>query len=540
MPTWRARAIAALGAAVTALRGDVTSVNPLARRYGGGRSYGGVYTPGGLGQRGIDRETGTFWQIGNDDLGQDPVLLRWLYRFEPIARRIVVKPTRVAASKGARPSVEGAPPELVAQLVAAWKMYDVVEVAARARREARLHGGALICQQIDAFETSPATVGRYATPWAGEDVSRLRVVARPEATASTALGRDGKPLYWEIRPPGATRSFRMDASRVVQLDGLDVDDETRRYNRGWGDPVLNPVNRALRRYNTSLGEMVNAQADSSIRLMTMPGWNDMVRDGKSGGVQQMVRDQIWLMGVLKTMIVDREGDLKPVSIDLKGMIDIHAGLAADLCATADLPATELFGTPPAGLSSDDASGYRKWLDRVDAEERPVIAEALIKVTPWLGVQLGEGLEVSVVWPRLWQESPAEAAAARKTLAEMDAIYAGLIPHLARQLVQARYADDPAPVDLEQLAQEYDQGDTGIDPLELLQQLRLAYPSGVLNDPDFGPQLLASVGLDVPGDASREFLLELLGRVPVDGAPNGDAEPPALPAPSDPPPSGGEP
>lgn len=515
-----ARTLTALSAASTLLRGDPTappqSSAPLTPR------ADTWATEGGFGNPTYDTDiSSSFSLAGHRSYGQSEHAARDLVRFDAVAARFVRKPTAQAAAKGVEIHVDGQVDE---DLRGEMQRLDVLARVVKARQFARQYGGAAIV--LETYEGDDA----LKSPWTGSGpaqmVRALHVFTRWEVSAIGTKGlesetfritpRDGRMIRDRNRLPVVHRS------RIVFLDGEEVDDQTRYQLRGWGESVLTAAHPDMQRYGTSKQRLMAAQKDVTSKTYKIRGWHRMILSDKKQEAIDTLRGMARARSILRADVIDAEkDDVAYHSRDVKGLVEIHDALRYELAAALDMPMTELFGQAPAGLSSDDAAGYRRWLDRLDTFERPEMTPALEQIARWI---LGAGdYRVSVRWPALWQQSATESASARKTNAEADLLVSQLLPGSGRLIAQIRLSESDAgqadiSLDSETLQALVDaaaEGDTGLDPIQLLQQIRLIMPTGALFVDKLGDILRSRMNLPPMQEGERESWLALMGRKPSD-------------------------
>lgn len=467
----------------------------------------------GIGTARYDRTRTTTYGRGVD-LYRAPRVLRDLYCFNWLVRRVVDRPVETALSKGIGWSIPDADTDTLAIFTAEAQRLGVLSALRRARQDARLWGGALVL--VDYADAAPHT------PAPGSAAIRtLHVVSRRWVTRSTLTG-------WDTDPSAPYTVSRIDLpskwhpSRVVRIDGAHVDYETWRDNGGWGAPVLNDSFEDIRGLGISTSSLRAQLFDAIQKVYKIRGLHAAIQ----GGNRQFIKDWMYTMeaaaGALRAVALDAEAeDFQYKGRPFKDSVDLHNALLEQIAAAVDMPATVLLGRAPSGLSTDDASGYRLWLDRIDSQERPVLEVAALDLGARITAQATQarlrGAPVAIQWAPLWQESAKTQAETRKLNAETDAIYAAMLPQTAGPaIVSARFGGETygaqLKLDVQAIMDAVPDTDTGADPLEILQQLRLAYPSGILTDPVMGPLLLEMLGLPPLGDDSRDYLLMLLGRI----------------------------
>lgn len=72
--------------------------------------------------------------------------------------------------------------------------------------------------------------------------------------------------------------------------------------------------------------------------------------------------------ILGALVVDENDEFQRLQSPVSGLDQIYDRIAQSFCAAIEAPATKVFGTPPPGISTDDASGQRNWSAIVTAHQ----------------------------------------------------------------------------------------------------------------------------------------------------------------------------
>lgn len=463
----------------------------------------------GLGQLSFDRSLSTDW-AGGVNLTRFPQTLRSLHRFNPLARRIVEKPVKLALSKGLHWSFgEGA--EDAAQVLSKeMTRLAAYKHLARGRIWSRLYGGGLLVAHTDDLsapsEPLPETFGRVV---ALRDVDWQRVawVERGDEGAMT-----GEPVLYYITDRASGRATPIHHTRVFRFDGAEIDEESYVENGFVHDSVLTAPYRTMARVGAG-GDSLAAQLDNATKgVWKIKGLHEEILNGNSDFIADWIRTVEMTWSTFRGAALDAESEsFEWLSRPMKDSVEVYQALMLTLASAVDMPMTELFGQAPGGLSTDDQSGTRKWYAKIDAEER---AGALDPCLAWLTdllsrqrstPQLG-GAEIAWEWPSLWSMSALEVAQERKTVAEADAIYLDRGVLLSGEVARSRFggARYSPETQLDQEARDkaaLEAGTAELTPEQQLQQGRLALEA--LHTPATSQAVAAVLGWPAPTPAQIE-------------------------------------
>lgn len=107
-----------------------------------------------------------------------------------------------------------------------------------------------------------------------------------------------------------------------------------------------------------------------------------------------------------------------------GVEDLDSTARTTLSAAMQTPQTQLYGEPPAGLSTDGAAGRQFYDGNAEEFQEDVLGPALLDLydaCAECGMITVQGT-MSIYWPPLAPQTPEERSRQRKTNAEADAIY----------------------------------------------------------------------------------------------------------------------
>lgn len=288
-----------------------------------------------------------------------------------------------------------------------------------------LFGGCLLWVGTDDGH-DPSTPVTYPGP-----VRFLEVIDRRYANPEFTRVLD--PRCYEIYPIAQTEAWeqlgsrgiaRLHRSRVLRFGGVRTDVESRLTLNGWDWSVLQAEIETIKAFQEVFAAARYLIGDASQAVLKLKGLLAGLAGGKRDDL--ITRAQLLDMtrGIARSIILDADSNesFERHTQTFAGVADMLAMFARRLSAATQIPVTVLMGQAPAGLNATGDSDMRIFYDRVASKRRQKLEPHLLSVLRRIAGGLGYRGPLAVKWPSLWQESPAELAARRKTVAETDAIY----------------------------------------------------------------------------------------------------------------------
>lgn len=368
----------------------------------------------------------------------DRVTLEDLYRSDGMGRRVVDVPVDEAL----RGWIEGEQ-ELLNELKRLSAKNHVVE----ALKWARLFGGAVIVALIDDSLDFADPVNENGV----RRVLQLRVYDRHRVSWTNAdIDQDpmspyfGLPTHYTISPPQGT-SYRVHVSRMYRIDGLDLPDNARQRNNGWGDSALQSVYQALMNYGLTMNATVSIVRDFVQTVLGINGLSEMIAAGQDDLVAKRAQAIDMTRSVANTIFLDAEGETyQKQASSVTGLPDLWDRFALHVSACTGIPATKLMGRAPQGMDATGEGDERNWYDVVEAYRTDEV-EPLME---WLSGLLDSQLEwterpetMDWTWPALGQPSEREWAEIRKLNAETDQIYVNAGAADAQYIYHLRFSQE---------------------------------------------------------------------------------------------------
>lgn len=383
----------------------------------------------------------------------EPMEYEAMYLEDPYFAKIVDTPADYATKEwidisGGKESAEDFGSTLLDEL----DRLDTREMCRDVMRYALLDGGAVIILGANDGNAPdvPLNMDTIAT------VDFLHVMRRQEITP---IEIDRTPTSRTFRQPlfymPANTSARIHASRVIRVRGIWLSDLISSNTSGsmsplyWGVPIAQRVGDALRDYHSVMGHIGAAFKDLSQAAMGVKGLAEILATEK--GNENLIK-RLTLVALtassFNAVLFDPEFESyeKKNSTTMGGVAEVIDRVREHLAGVSEIPITKLFGTTPAGFSTDDKSGERTFCASIAVKQdrmlrKPIrrIAEVVMaaKEGPIKKIPKGWGFKFNAIEER----NRAEEATTRKTEAETDAI------HLANGVlteaeIRTRLANDP--------------------------------------------------------------------------------------------------
>lgn len=360
----------------------------------------------------------------------------------------------------------------------------------RALRWARAYGGSVILIGVDDGRAFDAPVNYHAI----RSLSYLRVYDRYCVNGSTTdldddptSPRFGLRKYYRISPRGsrtAQAEIRVHYTRIIEIDGVEVDEQTRAHNDGWGNSIFQTIMEDLRRYFEGLDSSELILRDFVQGVVTMKGLFDLI--GSPDG-EEALQKRISLMDLsrstLNTMFLDEGETYTKVMSSVAGVNDVLSKFQECICASAQMPQTIVFGTSPKGMNATGESDTRNFYDLAASyqgeHDSPIII-TLAELALLAADFADKKPKLEKIEPKyapLWQETKKEIADTRKVIADTDKVYmdAGVLD--PSEVANTRFAGDEYNGEKIELAAkremmvpvpgdpELDNGDGAADPTE---------------------------------------------------------------------------
>lgn len=336
----------------------------------------------------------------------------------------------------------------------------------------RLYGGSAIFVVVrDGLRpTDPLDIDRVSK------LVALTVMERSELTPVSYYRDPLAPKYgevqtWRFQSSTGGGSLEIHESRLLRFEGVTTTRLRRRQENGWSLSVLTRVYEILRDAGVNWKSVSAILTDASVGVWSIKGLAANIANGRRKEVQDRMEVANMAKSVGRAVLLDADGErFEFRGAPLSGLDVLLDKTWLRVSAAARMPFTRLMGMSPAGLNATGASDIRLWYDAVKTYRTDDLQPALEVIVRLIARELGNASpgEWTITWPSLWQMSPTEQAAHRKTIADTDALYIdkGVVTKeevTATRFGGGQYSDGPIVVDLEE--REAGEADAEAEQLE---------------------------------------------------------------------------
>lgn len=273
----------------------------------------------------------------------------------------------------------------------------------------------------------------------------------------------GQPKWYDRM---VERSVRLHPSRVVQFIGSERQDNLK---NGWGDPVLQVVQDAIKAAGTVTNGVASLVDESKIDVIKIPDLTASISDPEyEARLKRRFGFANVAKGIYKMLLLDKEEEWQRIEANFTALPDILKMYLLIACGAADIPATRMLGQSPAGLSATGESDLRNYYDRVAVEQKTVIKPAMSKLDEvMIRSVLGSKPEgIFYEWNSLWQMDEATKAEIDKKKAEIfkiDVDSGVMDPQVMRQARTDQLIEDGVYPGLKETVAEFESDMEDLSP-----------------------------------------------------------------------------
>lgn len=278
----------------------------------------------------------------------------------------------------------------------------------------------------------------------------------------------GEPVMYQLSSSTGAGMVEIHPTRVVRFIGVPPIDVIRDQNDGWGESVIQALNRALKNAALSSESVAAALHELKIDFISVPNLSKELST-KDGA--QRVTDRFAHANMMKSMfnmvlLGDNEQfGRKEINFSaLPQTVQLFLQIAA---GAADIPVTRLLGQSPSGMNSTGESDIRNYYDMLKSQQATELSPTLESLDELLiRSALGSRPKaVHYLWAPLWQLTDTEKATNAKTKAETSQIYSAMgifVPEALQQIVYNQLVEDSVYPGLEAAIDEFG---TEVEPPE---------------------------------------------------------------------------
>jgi len=391
----------------------------------------------GIGIKGRDKTASTTYIA---DARLEYYDLTQMYRGDGIARRVIDLPVHDMYRQWI--TIEGDTDNIINKYL---RKLNAKKSLKRAQRFGYLYGGALAIIGIN-------DGGRYWEPVNEnkiKSIEHIHVFDRWRITLNTAdlyvdpnLDKYGKPEYYNIVPIyGAP--FRVHESRVLRFEGIDVADQMRIQNQGWGDSVLQSVYNRLRGLGESYLNIENILDEFILGVLTIDNLQELIAAGKEALIQKRLTQIDLSKHIINSILVDKEETFERHSTTTTGLKDLMDVLIEAVSASTGIPVCLLMGRSVGGLGSEDASLVRLYYDKISAQQEEDMLPQLEQLVRYINIANKNvlGNEWEIKFKSLWQPTQKDEVATKYNQAQTDQIYMMTGALYPEEVALARFGGD---------------------------------------------------------------------------------------------------
>ena len=389
----------------------------------------------GFGNASYDKRQSGYFKLDADLV--TPEEAREIWRGDPFGARIVETVPNEMLREGFVLSVADDAGDRAAEIDQEWSRLALTAALGEALCYERGYGGGAILIGANDGEsdlTKPLVPERvvsvdWLTALESRDLVPVRWYTNPGAA------KFGRPAIYRLNPlrqgvPVERDGFAMPTlvdiheSRLAIFPGIIV---SRRYTTsllsGWGDSVFTRVKAVLRDFHIGFAAAAVLVHDFSQAVYRVKGLAEVLTADNAGDFVARMRTMELSRSTARAVLIDESESFERKSTPISGLPELLDRFMTLLASAADMPLTLLMGQSPGGLNATGASDIRFFYDRIRSAQVRKVAPAIRQITRLIMIASGgEPEKWSIRFNPLWQPTTEEAAAARKTQADTDAIY----------------------------------------------------------------------------------------------------------------------
>lgn len=294
--------------------------------------------------------------------------LAFLYSGEGLARRIVDRPAEDMTREWF--TIANDKDNLIKDEMKRLKVKAMVN---KALRWQRLFGGGLMVFGIrDGGKLDQELTDNI------DYIEIIKVYHRYQVRVFTRYEDESHPKYGEpevyiINPINGSPIY-VHESRTIRFDGLDVPDEIRTLNDGWGDSVITGIYQHLVNMCESFLDVRDSISEYVLNVLKIRNLQNYLATNKENLVIQRVDIMDQTKKIANTVLIDENEDfirMPSGAGDITGPVD---KLIQVVSAISEIPVTILMGESPAGLNATGMSDIIIYYDGRSADQEAQLTE----------------------------------------------------------------------------------------------------------------------------------------------------------------------
>lgn len=329
-------------------------------------------------------------QISNSTYGFNPVsrnrtLLEWMYRGSWLVGMAVDAPAEDMTRAGI--DIDSTlTPEDDDALQAALQDLGIWSTLAECIKWARLYGGALGYLMIDGQD--PATPLDLDTIGEGQFKGIMPLdrwmVAPSMSDLVTDLGRDyGQPKYYQLVQDrtGSAQWPKIHHSRVLRFIGIDLPNQQRMTENGWGESVIERIYDRLVSYDSTTAGAAQLVYKAHLRIMKVENLRGLIAAGgpAMAGLTAQLNNMRLTQANEGITLLDTTDVFDAQSYSFSGLSDMMLQFGQQISGALQIPLVRLFGQSPGGLNSSGESDLRTYYDQLSKQQEMRLRGPLVRI-----------------------------------------------------------------------------------------------------------------------------------------------------------------
>lgn len=416
-----------------------------------------------------------------------------LYVDDGLTQKIVNKIVEESMKKGFE--IEGDPENLV--LSRLQEIKGMIEVE-RALKWDRLYGGTVTVIGIDDGGDLETPVNEQNI----RDIVFLRTYDRHRVSWTTAdLYNDpkqqkyGQVQFYSIYPasgaigPRGVASFRVHESRCIVLDGIDIPEQARSLNSGWGSSSIQAVYEVLRSLGNVYGGLESIVDEFIFNTLSVENLADLMASGRESVVKARLELMDLSKHIINTILLDAKEKYEKHSSTVTGLPEIVDKFWEYLSAITGYPMRLLKGDQAEGLNNKGEGVSDDWYSIVSSYQSSKLQPVLERLAQL--IFLSKRGKFKGVEPKDWkikfvplkQLSEKEDAEIKKINSETDKNYVDASVLDPAEVAMSRFGGDTYGKQIELMAKRVSANELGggAEPTEA-EKLELEAQKAVLKQP----------------------------------------------------------
>lgn len=190
----------------------------------------------------------------------------------------------------------------------------------------------------------------------------------------------GQPQYYTVTLPD-TPLVRVHHSRVLRFDGIahPIAGRWESYDSHWGVSELVPTVAAIMQHTGVAADIAQLVDEASISVVKMRRFREAIAgnsDPEAAGPFDTLLEVLRLKSIFRTLVLDEKDEYNRVNVPFAGLPELMDRYAHLVAATADIPMTRFYNTPPKGMDATGESDERNYAMLIKELQERVLDDPL--------------------------------------------------------------------------------------------------------------------------------------------------------------------